>query len=402
MRKSCRCCGGGELAEVFDLGVQPFANGFLTPEQLDKPEPRSPLVLMECVACGMVQLRHVTPAVDLFAEYAFQTGSSTRMVRHFRSLLLESIGRYVPRGKLVVEIGSNDGAALASIPDDRRCRRLGIDPAANLTEIARRSGVPTVTAFFTEELAGQVATIHGEASLIVACNVVAHIDDLDDFCRGVRRLLKHDGAFVMEVPDVDTLLARTAFDTIYHEHLSYFSVGPLATLFARHGLRVEAVEWNEVHGGSLRLTVRHGTGHSGDVSRWRDWRGIVRDWNGFAARCERERDELCEWLDDARADGGTVVGYGAPAKATVRLNYCGIGTDRLACVVDSTPSKQGRLMPGTHQPIYGPEWIDRSKPSDVLVLAWNHEREIVGKLAGYGGRVASVVRPRRGLRKLDM
>jgi SAM-dependent methyltransferase len=379
---------------VFDLGDQPFANGFLTREQLGEPESRYPLSLRECSRCGMIQLSHVASPSALFKDYAFQTGSSQGMARHFAKLMRENIERHVPPTGLVVEIGSNDGTALASIPRDGRCRRLGIDPAENLATIARKQNVPCVAGFFTETLAEEVRQSHGPASLIVACNVLGHVDDLDDVCRGVAALLSKDGALVLEVPYANWMISRTEFDTIYHEHLSYFEIRPLATLFHRHGMRVTRVEPQDVHGGSVRLTVQHGQGRGGQVSPWLDGELLSRDWTAFGKRCEESRRNLTGWLTRAKDEGRTVIGYGAPAKSTVRLNYCGIGTDLLPMVVDSTPGKQGRFIPGTHQPVMPPSAIEEHHPTDVLVLAWNHLREITGKLSGHaasGGRVLSAI-----------
>lgn len=393
-RTDCRCCRGTSLTDVFDLGEQPLANAFLSPEQINEPEPRYPVVLCECADCGMIQLKHVVDASSMFTDYAFMTGSSQGMASHFAELMRENIAWHVPAGGLVVEIGSNDGTALASIPNDGRCRRLGIDPAKNLSAKAHLRNVPYIAEFFTATLAERVVESHGQANLIVACNVLGHIDDLDDVVRGVKTLLAPDGAFVIEAPNADWLISKTEYDTIYHEHLSYFGVRSLATLFARHEMRLMRVESHDVHGGSVRLTVRHGVGHSDKVAPWFVGEAIQRDWAGFRQRCEESRENLVGRLTRARDEGRSVIGYGAPAKATVRLNYCGIGTDLLPLVVDSTPGKQGRLIPGTHQPIRDPSVISELMPDDVLILAWNHKVEIQSKLSEYvssGGRAATVI-----------
>lgn len=378
MRTDCRCCRGTNLTEVFDLGQQPLANAFLRSEQL---ELKYPLTLKECNDCGMVQLGHVVDASTMFTDYSFLTGSSQYMADHFAKLMNENAKRYVPEGGLVVEIGSNDGTALSSI----QTRRLGIDPAANLSDIARKRGVPTITGFFTESLANEVTKTHGQAHLIVACNVLGHIDDLDNICRGVKTLLHPNGAFVVEVPHVNWLISKTEYDTIYHEHLSYFAVRPLATLFSRHGLRITQIETQEVHGGSLRLTIQHGMGHNSQAITWIEGELKPRDWSAFRQRCESSKQRLVDWLV---TKDGDVVGYGAPAKATVRLNYCGIGTNLLPSVVDSTPNKQGHFIPGTHQPIYDPKVI--SDTNNILILAWNHEKEIRSKLINFTGQITSV------------
>ncbi len=221
MRSACRACGKNGLVEVLNLGEQPPANAFLRVVELDDEEGRFPLSVRLCEACGMVQLGHVVPPELLFRAYSFFTSTSRRMSEHFADLMHDSSSRFVPPGGLIVEIGSNDGTALASV-DRRDVRLLGIDPARNISVMAAARGVPTVAEFFSHPLACEVARVAGRASLIVACNVLGHIDDLDDVCRGVEELLAPDGAFVFEVPYLRRLLEHTEFDTIYHEHLSYF------------------------------------------------------------------------------------------------------------------------------------------------------------------------------------
>lgn len=388
-RTDCRCCAGTSLTEVFSLGEQPYANAFLTAEQLTQPEPTAPLVLMECQDCGQVQLQHVVDGRELYRNYSFQTSSSEFMTRHFAALMAGNVARYVPRGGFVVEVGSNDGTALDSItrPD---VRRLGIDPADNLAEIAEQRGVPTLCRFFGEDVAREVVEQHGPADLLVACNVLGHCDDLDDFCRGVNALLSPTGALIVEVPDVRHLIERTEFDTIYHEHLSYFSAHALVTLFGRHALSVERIEPQGVHGGSIRLTVRRGSG----TALCRDSAGrAARDWSAFNARSLDLRTRLIHWLTEQRDLGRVVWGYGAPAKATVLLNYAGITNDLLPVIVDSTPTKQGRFVPGTHQPILAPDRLRVGKPDAAIIFPWNHATEIRSKESEYlaaGGQLLTI------------
>lgn len=388
IRHDCRCCRGVNLSEVFTLGEQPRANAFLTAEQLGQPEEASPLILMECQDCGHVQLRHVANARELYRDYSFQTGSSRRMAAHFAGLMNNAVG-YVPAGGLVVEIGSNDGTALESI-QRADVRRLGVDPAANLATLARERGVDTSAMFFTEAAAHAIRDVSGRAELIVACNVLAHIDDLDDFCRGIDALLSRDGALIIEVPNVDRLIDETEFGQVYHEHLSYFGIGSLVTLFARHGLRVEQVEPFEVHGGSMRPTVRRGGGNRSLL-----YPTQPRDWPAFNRRCEVMRATLLDWLYEQRDFGRTVWGYCAAAKATVLLNYCGIGPEMMPVIVDNTPTKQERYMPGTHQPILSPEEVISQMPDAVIVLAENHFAEITRREAAFTAAGGLIVNPRK-------
>lgn len=393
-RSLCRACHALDPAEVLTLGSQPPANAFLHTEELLGPESRFPLSLRLCEQCGMVQLGHVVPSRMLFRAYSFFTSSSRRMSDHFARLMHDCSEDFVPPGGLVVDIGSNDGTALASM-QRRDVRVLGVDPARNISVMAAARGVPTIAEFFSEPLAREIARVAGPASLIVACNVLGHIDDLDDVCRGIRELLASNGAFVFEVPWLGDLLERTEFDTIYHEHLSYFAVRPLVQLFRRHGLRLERIEHFPVHGGTVRGTVVFGRGQSDQVAEW-----IEREHSlGLAERgtyrkltksIAQTKSSLLRWLKEQRDAGRTVWGYGAPAKGTVLLNYCGISTDLMPVVVDSTPTKQGLHVPGTHQPIFPPGEVERQRPDVVLILAWNHAMEIATREAGYraaGGRL---------------
>ena len=388
-RMDCRCCRGAKLNQVFDLGEQPLANAFLSKERLCLPEKKYPLILMECADCGHVQLGHVVEAKSMYEQYSFVTSSSLVMTKHFSDLMNSATEKHVGAGGLVVEIGSNDGTALASILRGD-VRRIGVDPAENLNAIANTSGVNTLCEFFDDRIARQIKFNHGEADLIVACNVLGHIDDLDGFCAGVRQLMSPRGALIVEVPNVACLLFRAEFDTIYHEHLSYFSIKSLAYLFGRHGLKVDEVEHQHTHGGSVRITVsfRENNGNSFIAENEQS-----RDWSLFNQRCSGIRSRLRDWITEQCDSGKSVWGYGAPAKGTVMLNYCDIGTDLVPVVVDSTEIKQGKYVPGTHQLICKPENLLNSMPDYAIVLAWNHFHEICKKESKYanrGGKLRSV------------
>lgn len=396
-RANCRACGASGLVEVLNLGDMPPANSLIRPSDLNKPEPRFPLSLRLCERCGMVQLGHVVPASLLFRSYLFFTSSSRLMSEHFSNLMAEESHEFVKPGGLVVEIGSNDGTALSSIRR-RDVRVLGVDPARNIAVMAAARGVPTVSEFFTEPLAREIARVAGPASLVVACNVLGHIDDLDDVCKGVAALLADDGALVIEAPYLADLVDRAEYDTIYHEHLSYFAVKPLATLLNRHGLRLERVVKFPVHGGTIRCTAVRGEGWSSDVQKWIDQenaRGLgKRDaFGAFANKVESERNGLRQKLAEFKAKGLKTIGYGAPAKGTVALNFCGIGTDLLPAVIDSTPAKQGWHVPGTHQPILPPSAMEAQKPDVLLLLAWNHAAEILERESAFRARGGKILTP---------
>jgi novobiocin biosynthesis protein NovU/D-mycarose 3-C-methyltransferase len=396
-RRTCRACLAGGLVEVLNLGEMPPANSLVKPADLGKTELRFPLSLRLCTQCGMVQLGHVVPATLLFRSYLFFTSSSRLMSEHFAGLVNQAGDEFVPPGGLVVEIGSNDGTALASLRR-RDARVLGVDPARNIAVMAAARGVPTVSEFFTEPLAREIGRVAGSAHLIVACNVLGHTDDLDDLFRGVKHLLAPNGGVVIEVPYLGELLERAEYDTIYHEHLSYFAVRPLAGLLNRHGLRLERVEHFPVHGGTIRCTAVHGQGVGGGVREWIDRESAAGlatagAFAPFAKKVAAERQGLAQRLAELKKSGKKVLGYGAPAKGTVVLNYCRLGTDLLPAVIDSTPAKQGWHVPGTHQPILPPAAMQTENPDVLLLLAWNHAAEIMRREAAFVARGGIVITP---------
>lgn len=392
-RKDCRACREGTPVEFLSLGNQPPANALLSEAELPLPEKRYPLSVRWCPKCGMVQLGHVVPGHLLYQSYLFFTSTSKRMAAHFQQLMHDAVSEFVPPGGLVVEIGSNDGTALSSI-DRRDVRILGIDPARNIAVMAAARGVPTIAEFFGRAIAHEVSRVAGEASLVVACNVFGHIDDLDDVCAGIAQMLTRKGAFVFEVPYLGEMLPRLEYDTIYHEHLSYFAIRPLVALLNRHGLRLERVDFFSVHGGTLRGTAVLGSGVSESVAALVETeraRGMDKFevYGKFAAEVAELGTKLRVRLLALKQEGKRVVGYGAPAKGTVVLNYCDIHTDLLPVLIDSTPAKQNRFVPGTHQHILPPEHLSLLKPDIALLLAWNHAAEIVPReeaFTRHGGR----------------
>lgn len=395
-RTRCRICDHGELRAVFDIGAMPLANRLLTKKQLDarEPEPKYPLALNLCGNCGNVQLSHVVPPEVLYTDYPFLTGGSKVMAKHFSDLMNENVHSYVPHNGLVVEIGSNDGTALSSLRN-RPVRVLGVDPALNIDQC----DIPTLKDYFRPELARNIIRQNGEAHLIVACNVLAHVDDVHDFLTGVTTLLHPEGAFVLEVPEIHAMFSNAAYDQLYHEHLNYFCCESLLTALGMHDLCAVKIERFAVHGGSIRITaVRNASRHKPfippGVLVQRHTTGAMIDFlHGefiyFARRANTSRRMVLDEIDAVIEKGGSVIGYGASAKGAIVLNYCGIGTGRIESVVDNTPTKIGKFMPGTHQAIINDaaEW-----PPDldaVLLLAWNHRAEIAAKLraAGFTGKV---------------
>jgi novobiocin biosynthesis protein NovU/D-mycarose 3-C-methyltransferase len=396
-RRRCRVCHAEGLVEILSLGMMPPANALLRSDELQRAEPRFPLELKLCQSCGLVQLGHVVPPELLFRSYLFFTSTSRVMVEHFGNLMNDAADRYVPPGGLVVEIGSNDGTALSSIRR-RDVRVLGVDPARNIAVMSASRGVPTVSEFFTEPLAREVRRVAGPAHLIVACNVLGHIDDLDDTFAGIAALLADNGALVFEVPYLRDLLDRCEYDTIYHEHLSYFAIRPILTLLSRHGLRLERVQNFPVHGGTIRVTAVRGSGADEDAAAWVQRENeaglhLRSAFDAFVATVQSRRDWLRQTLADLRRQDRIVLGYGAPAKAAVVLNYCGIGTDLLPAVIDSTPAKQGWCIPGTRQPILPPSALESRHPDVLLLLAWNHAQEILQRETAFRARGGRFITP---------
>lgn len=402
----CRSCGAPGITPVLSLGEVPLANAFVELGELARPEPRYPLTLAFCSDCSLVQLLETVPMRATFRDYPYYSSFSETLLNHASELARRLIETHaLSEAALVVEVASNDGYLLrnyaaAGIPV------LGVEPAREIAQLAEREhGVRTVAEFFDDTLARKLGGEGLHATILHAHNVLAHVPDLNGFVRGIETLLDAAGTAVVEVPYVREMIDRNEFDTIYHEHLCYFSLTALSALCSRHGLSVAEVERVPIHGGSLRLFLSK-VGHDAPRSSVRALIDEEREWGvdglapyrDFATRAIEIMQAFRDLLSELRSQGHTIAAYGAAAKGTVLLNCSGVGGEVIDYVVDRNPRKQGRYMPGVHVPIYGPDKIMEAPPDYVVILAWNIAQEIMDQLEPYrrrGGRfIVPVPRPK--------
>ncbi|WP_460713879.1 methyltransferase domain-containing protein [Nocardioides dilutus] len=380
----CRFCGS-ELTQTFvDLGMSPPCESYVDQDRLDRGEMFYPLHVRICSSCLLVQLPAYLAGEAIFSHYAYFSSYSDSWVAHAKRYVDQAVARLgLGQDSFVVEVASNDGYLLQHVRDlGIAC--LGIEPAANIAEVAQAKGIETVCDFLGQATGTAVAGDHGKADLVVANNVFAHVPHIVDFARGLRALVKDDGTVTIEIPHLLRLIEDRLYDTIYHEHYSYLSLLTTRRVLAEAGLAVVDVEQLPTHGGSLRtwsMPTEHATAPSARVAEVLDDEraaglDTVEGHAGFASAVSAARDDLVEFLIGARRDGRTVAGYGAPGKGNTLLNHAGIRADLLAYTVDRNPYKQGMFLPGTHIPIHAPEKLAETRPDYILVLPWNLREEI--------------------------
>jgi hypothetical protein len=388
-RAACRFCGAPLGLTVVDLGMSPLSESFLTADQIRQMEPFFPLHVVACERCHLVQLEAFVPPDEIFTEYAYFSAYSTAWVEHARRYV-EMISERLGLGPddLVVELASNDGYLLQHFVGTG-ISILGVDPAANVAQAAEQRGVPTLVAFFGRETARRLVDEGKRASLIVGNNVLAQVPEVNDFVAGVKMLLHDHGTATFEFPHVLRLFDGLQYDTIYHEHFSYFSFTTIIEILRAHDLSAYDVEELWTHGGSLRIYVQQAGGPHrttdavpGLLAREESERLLTPErYARFAEGVKESKRALLDLLIRLRREGKHVVGYGAPGKGNTLLNYCGIRTDLIDYTVDRNPYKHGLYTPGTHIPIFSPEKIAETKPDYILVLPWNLIDEISEQLA---------------------
>lgn len=390
---NCRVCDSKDLYTFLDLGLLPIPNGFLDKDDLSKEEKTYPLVVAYCRSCSLTQVKYIVNPEIMFKNYLYIPSASQTRLDNFRGLLNDARKRIsIDSSSLAVDIGSNDGSLL-SVFKNEGIPVLGIDPAENLVKVATLNGIPTMLGYFGVDMAKKAKKERGQADVAYATNVFAHISDIKEFLGGLEVLLKPNGIFISQFPYIVDLLRENQFDTIYHEHLSYFSIKSLLVLASNTGMEIFDIEHSELDGGSVKVYWKKKTNMSQNIIQKNidaflkneEELGLYTDkiYDEFAKRVKGLKKTVKKELLLLKKAKKRIVGYGAAAKGNIMLNYFGIGTDILDYLVDSTLYKQGKFTPGTHIPIYAESKIMETMPDYVLILAWNFKKEIIKKNDAY-------------------
>ena len=383
--RHCRICDNEKLTEIIDLGEMALANDFI--DDVDDKESQYPLRLVWCNKCYLVQIDEIVPPDELFSEYIYVSGTSERLQSHFDELASTITNKYpITADDSVVDIGSNDGTLLSHF-QKRDLDVLGVEPATNIAELANEKGVKTVNGFFSSDVSIEIADSYDSFELVTATNVFAHTHNVQDFVQGVYELLSEQGICVIEVPYLIDLLEGTEFDTIYHEHLSYFAVHPLKRLFDDHDMKILNIERKTIHGGSIRVEAAKETSSHSPQETVEEILQFEMEWGinsfdsyrAFAENVHTLKSELISLLEQLQGEKSSIVGYGAAAKANTLLNYCNIGPEIIEFIADKNDLKQGKYTPGSNIPVVSPDHIHEADPDYMLILAWNFADEIMNQ-----------------------
>ena len=386
----CRYCGNELELSFVDLGMSPLSNSYIPPENLQNMEPFYPLHAFLCEQCFLVQLSEFESPENIFSDYAYFSSYSQSWLEHAKDYADSMTERFgFDASSNIVEVASNDGYLLQYF-NNKGIPVLGIEPAENVAKVAIDAGIPTLTKFFGTSTANELASQGRHADLLLGNNVLAHVPDLNDFVAGLKILLKDTGVITLEFPHLQRLMEQTQFDTIYHEHFSYFSCITVAKVLSSHGLTLFDLDELETHGGSLRVYAKHESDTSKQVSEnvskliERETAIGFTDVNyylEFSNRVKGIKRDILDFLIQAKRDNKNIVGYGAAAKGNTLLNYCGIRTDFIDYVVDRSPHKQNQFLPGTHIPVTSPDKIRETKPDYILILPWNIKDEVMAQMS---------------------
>lgn len=397
-RCCCRFCNSTLEHTFVDLGMSPLCESYVKPEQQNQMEPFYPLHVYVCDRCFLVQLQEYVSPDNIFSDYAYFSSYSDSWLQHAKAYTEKMVERLKLHGQSqVVEIASNDGYLLQYFVA-QGVPVLGIEPAANVAEVAIKKGISTVVKFFGQKTACELVAEGKNADLLLGNNVLAHVPDINDFVKGIKILLNPEGVITMEFPHLMRLMEENQFDTIYHEHFSYLSLLTVEKVFAAHGLTIFDVEELSTHGGSLRIYACHAEDTSKPISQQvKELRARekiagftnLKHYFSFSEKVKTTKFKLLDFLINAKQEGKSIAGYGAPGKGNTLLNYCGIRTDFIDYTVDRNPYKQGLLLPGTHIPIFHPDKIKETKPDYLLILPWNLKKEIMAQMSyvrNWGGQ----------------
>jgi len=402
-KNNCRICGSKKLTKFLDLGQQPLANSFLKTEDDFLAEKKYPLAVYFCHDCNLVQLLDIVDKEVMFCNYIYFTSGMPKISNHFKRYAEDIIERFLRKNDFVAEIASNDGILLKFFKD-LGFRTLGIDPAANVVEVAESLGVETIVDFFSENVAKDIRSKYGPAKVILANNVVAHIDDHYDLARGINTFLADDGVFIFEAPYLIDMFENLAYDTIYHEHLSFLAVRPLKILFDKFGLEIFDVELHPVQGQSIRCFVAKKGVYpiSDNVEKFTD-REIEMGLDKFesyeqlARQIAEQKERMIEVLADFKQKGKKIAAYGAPAKGNTMLNFCGVDDKIIDFALEHLPVKQGLFTPGSHIKVVSPDFALANQPDAYLMLAWNYKETILEREKEFLAKGGQFVIPTKGI-----